>query len=130
MGFQAASCMLEMLGRRQLTDRDAVGNRLEAVLLQNTYLNIVEDELQKLGDDDGPGPGQVLKKPTLLQCMLACKTNSMGSSGGSTSVPIDAQADAGIAEAHTDVTRAPPQEWFHGRCAARRRWWSCSLLWT
>ena len=55
MGFQAASCMLEMLGRRQLTDRDAVGNRLEAVLLQNTYLNIVEDELQKLGDDDGPG---------------------------------------------------------------------------
>ena len=69
--------MLEMLGRRQLTDRDAVGNRREAVLLQNTYLNIIEDELQKLGDDDGPGPGQVLKKPTLLQCMLACKTNSM-----------------------------------------------------
>lgn len=33
-------------------------DRLEAVLLQNTYINIVEDELARLGDDDGPAAGQ------------------------------------------------------------------------
>ena len=59
--------------RSRLTDRRAVGSRLEAVLLQNTYLNIVEDELQKLGDDDGPAPGQV-KKVRCSACMLAKAT--------------------------------------------------------
>ena len=31
--------------------------RLEAVLLQNTHLDVVEDELARLGDDNGPAAG-------------------------------------------------------------------------